>query len=312
MKILFVTLTGHGHVTPTLALVAELVRRGHHVDYATSHVDAVAAAGATPVPLPAPGPFDPAGADVVPRWFRHYFAAMRATHPILLDHCRRDRPDVICHDATNWPARIVARQLDVPAVRCVPHFASNASFSLMSPDLVAHLADDCAAFAAGQGVDLTPADTLDSPEAVNLVLVPREFQPAGETFDDTFHFVGPLLGDRVDEPWTPRHPDLPLLYVSLGSMMTDAALYRACVTDFADGAWQVALHARTTDPVPSTVDVRDWFPQPAVLRHARAFVTHGGMNSTMEALYHGVPLIVHPLPPRAGGERRPHPRFGPG
>jgi MGT family glycosyltransferase len=31
-----------------------------------------------------------------------------------------------------------------------------------------------------------------------------------------------------------------------------------------------------------------------VLRHARAFVSHAGMGSTMEALYYGVPLVCVP------------------
>jgi len=47
-------------------------------------------------------------------------------------------------------------------------------------------------------------------------------------------------------------------------------------------------------PLPATVDVRRWFPQPAVLRHAAAFVSHAGMGSTMEALYYGVPLVCVP------------------
>ena len=34
--VLFVALAGHGHVTPTLPLVEELVQRGHRVAYATA------------------------------------------------------------------------------------------------------------------------------------------------------------------------------------------------------------------------------------------------------------------------------------
>ncbi|RKT53676.1 macrolide family glycosyltransferase [Saccharothrix australiensis] len=299
MALLFVTLAGHGHVTPTLALVEELVGRGHEVDYATGaeHARAVTAAGARWVELPGLPPFRPSGGDLFAAWFRHYFAAMRAVHPVLLDRCRTRRPEVICYDATNWPARIVARQLGVPAVRCVPHLASNESFKLVVPDAAGVIADDCARFSEEHGVELDVVSAFDVPEALNLVFVPREFQPAGETFDERFHFIGPLLGRRAAEPWSPKHPDLPLLYVSLGSIMTDPEFHRACVAAFADGTWQVALKSDDAGPVPSTVDVQGWFPQPAVLRRARAFVTHGGMNSTMEALGCGVPLVVVPQTP---------------
>ncbi len=299
MELLFVTLTGHGHLTPTLPLVEELVRRGHRVGYATGaeHADAVVTAGARWVELPSLPPFHPKTANPIDEWFPHYFAAMRATHPVLLERCSRERPGVLVYDATNWPGRVVARQLGIPAVRTVPHFVSNEHFTMMAPSVAWAIEDDCARFAAEHGVELTVESTLHEPDACNIVFVPREFQPAGETFDETHHFVGPLLGRRLDERWTPRH-DLPLLYVSLGSLLSDQEFYRACVEQFGDGAWQVALSARADlGPVPGTIDVQPWFPQPAVLQHAAVFITHGGMNSTMEALHQGVPLVVVPQTP---------------
>ncbi len=299
MRILFVTLAGHGHVTPTLAVVEELVRRGAEVGYATGseHAGAVTGAGARWVELPALPDFRPVGANPIDEWFQHYFLAMSATYPVLLDLCRADRPDLICYDATNWPARLVARELGVPAVRTMPHTASNEHHDVMDVDLDRYLTEDTARFSAEHGVELDPWSTVDAPEACSVVFLPREFQPFGETFDDSFHFVGPVLGRRLDEEWSPRRADLPLLYVSLGSVMSDPALYRACVEQFGDGGWQVAMTAKDVGDVPDTFDVRPWFPQPAVLGHAAAFISHGGMNSTMEALHQGVPLVVVPQTP---------------
>jgi MGT family glycosyltransferase len=305
-RLLFVVLTGHGHVNPTLPLVAELVRRGHDVDYATApeHADAVTGAGARWVPLPAMPPFVPPSDDmraVMPAWFRHFFAAMAATYPVLLDRCRAERPDAICYDGTNWPARLVARQLDVPAARTVPNLASNKEFSLLpsvaDDPALAEFADDCARFAQEHGVPIDPIGTFDVPERLNLVFVPREFQPAGDTFDDTFRFVGPILDGDAHAPVTPA-PDL---FISLGSILTDADFYRTCVDAFGDGRWQVAMTVGDVDPadlaLPSTVDARPRFPQLAVLRQVSAFVTHAGMNSVMEALTFGVPLVLLPRTP---------------
>jgi MGT family glycosyltransferase len=316
--LLFVALAGHGHVTPTLPLVEELVGRGHRVDYATGaeFADAVTGAGALWVELPALDPFIPppqVGPEVMALWFRHYFRGLGATHPVLRERCRTDRPDAICYDVTNWPARLVARELQVPAVRLIPNVAENETYSLGEqmtagldpghPEMVA-LADDCARFSAEYGVEIDVAGTMDVTEALNLVFIAREFQPEGDSFDDRFRFLGPLLGRREQqEPWSPPDPGRPLLYVSLGTIFTDRPeFYRTCLDAFGDGRWQVAMTVGDLDPaalgpVPPDVDVRARFPQPAVLRHAAAFVSHAGMNSTMEALHHGVPMLAFPQMP---------------
>ncbi|MGI9001862.1 MAG: hypothetical protein ACR2GH_09340 [Pseudonocardia sp.] len=228
--LLFVVLAGHGHVTPTSPLVEELVRRGHRVDYATGseHAGAVAGAGTSWVALPPLEPFHPpsqVGPGIIVGWLRHFFAALRATYPVLHERCVTHRPDMICYDALNWPARIVAEQLDIPAVRTLPNLASNEAYSLVEqltaglgvdhPEMAA-LAADVGHFSADYGVELDAAATLDVTEALNLVFVPREFQPAGDTFDDRFCFLGPMLGNREQaEPWSPPDPVSPVLFVSL-------------------------------------------------------------------------------------------------
>jgi UDP:flavonoid glycosyltransferase YjiC (YdhE family) len=43
------------------------------------------------------------------------------------------------------------------------------------------------------------------------------------------------------------------------------------------------------------VSVRTWVDQWHALREADVFVTHQGMNSTHEAIYHGVPMLAYPF-----------------
>jgi MGT family glycosyltransferase len=318
LRVLFVALAGHGHVTPTLPLAAALVRRGHRVEYACGPEfgDLVAGAGAKWVALPGLAPFVPpaeVGPEVVALWFRHFFAGLAATYPVLLEHCRAERPDGVVYDATNWPARVVARQLGLRAVRTVPNLAENETYSQVNDALHADLdddpqmaafVDDVAVFAAVHGVDLDVAATFDVTEDLNLVFVPRAFQPAGNSFDDRFRFVGAMIGDREQvQSWTSPHPELPLVYISLGSIFTDKPeFYRVCLEAFGDRRFQVAMTIGGVDasglgPLPPTVHVQPWLPQLAVLRQASAFITHAGMNSTMEALYYGVPLLTLPQMP---------------
>ncbi|XP_037732288.1 UDP-glycosyltransferase UGT5 isoform X2 [Drosophila subpulchrella] len=48
---------------------------------------------------------------------------------------------------------------------------------------------------------------------------------------------------------------------------------------------------------PENVYISDWFPQTDILAHPKvlAFVTHGGMLSTTESIYHGKPVIGLPI-----------------
>ena len=52
--------------------------------------------------------------------------------------------------------------------------------------------------------------------------------------------------------------------------------------------------ARFGDPPPN-VRIEGYVPQIPVLEEAAAFITHGGFNSTKEALSLGVPLVVIPI-----------------
>ena len=46
--------------------------------------------------------------------------------------------------------------------------------------------------------------------------------------------------------------------------------------------------------IPKNFIVKNYVPQTEVLKYTKLFITHGGMNSTHEGLYYGIPLIVIP------------------
>jgi len=55
--------------------------------------------------------------------------------------------------------------------------------------------------------------------------------------------------------------------------------------------------ASDVDMLPANVKLVPWLPQQDLLGHpkARLFITHGGLFSNQEAVYHGVPLISMPV-----------------
>lgn len=48
---------------------------------------------------------------------------------------------------------------------------------------------------------------------------------------------------------------------------------------------------------PENVFISPWFPQPDILAHSRVklFISHGGLLSTLESIYHGKPMLGLPV-----------------
>jgi MGT family glycosyltransferase len=124
--------------------------------------------------------------------------------------------------------------------------------------------------------------------------------------DERYVFVGPSISPRSDASRSPldRLADNPTLYISLGTVFNaNPEFFDDCFDAFADSYWQVILSVGTnTDPsalvrIPENFLVRPHVPQLEVLEHTDVFITHGGMNSVMEAIYYGVPVVVVPQQP---------------
>lgn len=351
MHFAFICLPATGHVNPTLPVVAELVRRGHRVTYATSakYAAAVESAGAAffengedlSAQFPRLGNAAPGssaqddagrppragmlaglGAGMMSGLLERLLERARDDFPALVSRLAADLPDAVCYDAMTLAGKMAAMKLGLPDIALLPTYATNEHFSIRELMPARPPADMLAGwkrarqligdFAREQG--LPDFSFMEGPPAsLNISFIPREFQPAGDTFDDRFHFVGPSLGWRVNgEPWQPRRTDRLLLFISLGTTpLNDRPdFFRLCLDAFAGTEWQVAMaigdrmDISELGGIPQNVEVRPFFPQLDVLRHADVFLSHTGMNSTMEALYLGVPIVAFPLQPEQEANAR--------
>ncbi|HEU5150554.1 MAG TPA: glycosyltransferase [Iamia sp.] len=118
------------------------------------------------------------------------------------------------------------------------------------------------------------------------------------------HHLGSLLDDErpsVPFPWA-RLDGCPLVYVSLGTLQNQRPEIYATILDALDrlpvqgvvslGRWR----GGEAPPVRSDRHVVvDFAPQQEVIARAAAVVTHAGMNTTIEALAAGVPLVAVPI-----------------
>ncbi|MCA1280427.1 macrolide family glycosyltransferase [Saccharopolyspora sp. 7B] len=322
----FVSMTAHGHVNPTLPLVEELVRRGHRVTYAIGPEfhDAVQAAGATlfdtgTVMPEMPTNFAKFTPEAMAPMLEFRIEDIQRSFPKLVEHFRQDLPDAVCFDQAEATGPMLAEKLGVPEVSLIPHFAGNEHFLMrdvmvkkddenpFDPNhpIVQDFAKRMKELTTEFGVTFDPSSFGQAkPSPLNLVFLPKKFQLRSETFDDRFEFIGPSVGQRGIVDWKPKHGDKPLLFISLGTVFNQRPeFFRLCIEAFRDSGWQVAMsigkvvQEANLGEIPENFEVRTSFPQPAVLQHATAFLTHTGMNSTMETLYYGVPPIAFPQMP---------------
>ncbi len=108
-------------------------------------------------------------------------------------------------------------------------------------------------------------------------------------------------------PWERLDPGKKLLYASLGSQSFLAGREMAVsfLRAVAEGAarrpdWQLVLGTgglvEPVDlPLPASAVALPWIPQIPILERTALMVTHGGLGTIKECIFHDVPMVVFPI-----------------
>jgi zeaxanthin glucosyltransferase len=146
-----------------------------------------------------------------------------------------------------------------------------------------------------------------------LILCPAELdlpRPEWGPEHEVFHIEPSIELSRGREdsfPWERLLPGRPLLYASLGSHSHEAGREKlaAFYTAVAEAAgqlpeWQLVLATGAVEPreitnLPETAIAARWVPQIPVLEKASVMITHGGLGTVKECIFHGVPMVAFPL-----------------
>jgi MGT family glycosyltransferase len=254
--------------------------------------------------------------------------AIRTSDSFLRNHLeevRRIGPDLIVYDSTCFWARDIADILGVPSAAVFTIFVMNRrvlrsleDFSMFSMRKMLFSGNPLrkisrlmnfrklyARYRSTYGLGKKGlAGLIANYGTRNLVCTTPEIQPAAELLDDRYDFIGPVIREDGGDPGRySRRLDSgkKTVFVSLGTAPnTDSEFFRGCI-DIAlrNGYNLIAVCGRELDPagfggLPDNIIIEPFVPQMTVLPLCDVFVTHGGMNSTHEGLFHGIPLLFVP------------------
>ena len=320
-KALFFNIPAHGHINPSLPLVAELVNRGHEISYyATDHfrqrVNHTGAEFFTYTDVK-DDYFDTYGLDGSDpqRAAVTLLTTTKEILPELLELTHQAQPDYIIYDCMCPWGYFVGKIMNLPAV---------SSFSLMplSPRIMLNwqilrimlpmmlkgirngIEASRLASELGKQYDIEPLNqmtVLSAPGDLSISYSSSAFIPYADSLDDNFRLVGwTLLETPSDEPFV-HDTGRKLIYISLGTVSNENPdFFKTCITALEDTPYDVLISTGNSfsadqfGTLPEHITVKKWIPQAQVLQQADLFITHGGLNSIHEGLYCDLPLLVVP------------------
>ena len=306
MRVLVVSTSGAGHITPLVPLIDALIDAGddvvvvsgpearHVVEKTSARFEQVGVSQAEVMARLAARTRGAPGDGIPPERILHYFLP-RAFGEIAADEMIDDvlrvgrdfGPDVVVFEAFALAGPLAADVLGVPAITHL--------FGPIPPLDAVVLANDAVSPSwraygrsvpgwAGMFRDLTIQICPPSLEVAEV--------PVGESM---------RLRPTVLPTAPPSTTERPLVYVTFGTLFNaNLDLFRLVLDALADEPIDVvATVGRDQDPAallphPANVRVEHFVPQADLLPTCSAIIHHGGAGTMFGALAHGVPQVILP------------------
>jgi MGT family glycosyltransferase len=139
-----------------------------------------------------------------------------------------------------------------------------------------------------------------------ITQTPKEFDFPIANLPPQFHYAGPFHSsdgrEPVPFPWE-KLTGQPLIYASMGTLVNGRSdvygIILEAVGEFPEmqAVLSVGRNFNPGDlgPIPSNTIVVRIAPQIELLKRAALCITHAGLNTALEALSHGVPMVAIPI-----------------
>lgn len=319
-RVLFVNVFGYGHINPTIGIVKELIDRGEKVTYVAGDEfrEKIESIGADFVGYKN---FDEAQ-------FQNGNIRFEDIEPQIIEITRvykgiidiifnlKEKFDYIIYDTLFFLGNEIGRVLSIPTISSSSSFAANNKIDFFSAFINSfkpvldrlltgsELVDTIRYLWGKYEIKVPDFSSLGSlRNDINIVYTSKLFQIFGESFDESYKFIGPSIIDRMEksDPSLQISENKKTIYISLGTVFNESIeFYQCCLKAFEDIDAKIimsvgkSIDISTFKSVPSNFIIRNYVPQLEILKHADVFITHGGMNSANEGLYYSVPLILVP------------------
>lgn len=326
-KILIVTIPEKGHINPMIGVAQHLQQMGYHLGF-FSQVDItpqLRKAGLEgpvffdPEPVNIDPQFITKGADFVQQladktWLRQWIKTLlidAVPHQVqLLEKVLQEfAPAVIVTDPMVYAAALVAHAHNLPWA------GISSSLNPVTPAAwQCELTDTLHAFAPLRNAlfearGLQPRFKVSDAISpwLNIVFSTETYMPREVCGNDFSYYAGHSLplrarGDETEFPFHLLDAGKQKVYMSMGSQIYHHPhLFETVALALEDENVQLIfainelLHTPFAATLPENVIAVGYAPQLQLLPHIDLMISHGGANTVMEALTHGVPLALLPV-----------------
>jgi MGT family glycosyltransferase len=163
------------------------------------------------------------------------------------------------------------------------------------------------AYAKQMGLDIDCADPLAGISQLGwLTQTPKEFDFKSSHWPPQFHYTGPFHDGNaraeVEFPWEQLTGE-PLIYASMGTLQNGLVSVFKTIVEAVGARPEMqlvlsigpVLDPKQIESLPANAIVVNRAPQIELLKRSALCITHAGLNTVLESLTQGVPLVAIPV-----------------